>query len=73
MKNGIIRRVDALGRVVIPKEMRISLGIQHDALLNISIERGGLFISKTEYENCTICGQVVEKSDTYCRNCGKKL
>ena len=73
MKNGIFRKVDKLGRVVIPREIRKILQINEGTTLDISIEKDGVFIRKTDYESCTICGQVLDKSDTYCRNCGKKL
>jgi stage V sporulation protein T len=38
---GIVRRIDDLGRVVIPKEIRRSLGIQEGDPLEISAEENG--------------------------------
>lgn len=38
MKTGIIRRIDDLGRVVIPKETRKLLGIQEGDSLEISLD-----------------------------------
>ena len=39
---GIVRRIDDLGRVVIPREVRKSLGIKENDLLDIFIEDGGV-------------------------------
>ena len=39
---GIVRRVDDLGRVALPKEIRKSLGIKEGDLLDIFIEDGGV-------------------------------
>ena len=47
MKNtGIVRRVDELGRVVIPKEMRKTLRIKEGDPLEIYTERGELLLKK---------------------------
>lgn len=46
MKTGIIRRVDDLGRVAIPKEIRRSLHIQEGDPLEISVDRGGVHLTK---------------------------
>lgn len=50
---GIIRRMDDLGRVVIPKELRRTLGIREgDALEIIATDNNGVFIQK--------CGEASE-------------
>lgn len=43
---GIVRRIDDLGRVVIPKEIRRSLRIQEGAPLEIFVDRDGEVILK---------------------------
>lgn len=45
---GIIRRVDDLGRVVIPREIRKNLGICEGEALEIYIEDGGVLFKKFE-------------------------
>lgn len=45
---GIVRRVDDLGRVVIPKEIRRNLGIYEGEALEIYIEDGGVLFKKFE-------------------------
>ncbi len=43
---GIVRRIDDLGRVVIPKEMRRTLNIREGDLLEIYITDGGVLYKK---------------------------
>lgn len=51
---GIVRRIDDLGRIVIPKELRRSLGIQEgDALEIVATDNNGVFIQK--------CGEADEE------------
>lgn len=45
---GIIRRVDELGRVVIPKEIRRTMGIKEATPLEIYCEDGKLVLQKYE-------------------------
>ena len=46
---GIVRRVDDLGRVVIPKELRRTLRIREGDPLEIFTEQGGAVIFKKYY------------------------
>ncbi len=43
-----IRRIDDLGRVVIPRKIRMRLGIEQGDMLNIKVVDGRLVISKAE-------------------------
>ena len=45
---GIIRRIDDLGRVVIPKETRKYIGIGKGALLEIFVDDEGIILRKYE-------------------------
>ena len=45
---GIVRRIDDLGRVVIPKEIRRTLRIKEGTPLEIFTDREGEIILKTE-------------------------
>lgn len=45
-KSGITRRIDELGRIVIPKEIRSNLGIRDGELLEIYIENNNIVIKK---------------------------
>jgi transcriptional pleiotropic regulator of transition state genes len=52
---GTARRIDQLGRVVVPAELRKILGIRKGDLLDIRVEDGRLVLLKIEPE-CVICG-----------------
>ena len=54
---GIIRRVDDLGRVVIPKEIRRTLGIREGEPLEIYTE-GDRIILQKYIPGCIFCGEI---------------
>lgn len=72
MKEIIKRKVDELGRVVIPIEMRTELDLHEKDLLDMVLENNTIIISKSE-PNCIICGSkesLVVFNETYiCKNC----
>ena len=53
--SGIVRHVDELGRIVIPKEMRTKLEINPDTPLEIHRE-GDAIIMKKDLSRCVFCG-----------------
>lgn len=58
---GIIRGVDNLGRVVLPKELRTALGMTCDSKVEIFAEDGAIVIRKyIPPKACTFCGAVAE-------------
>ena len=69
---GIVRRIDALGRIVIPVELRRTLGINvHDPL---SMRLDGASIVVERYAaSCAICGSegemVTVKDRAVCHDC----
>lgn len=52
---GIVRKVDDLGRIVIPMELRRTLGINVRDPLAIFVE-GDKIILRKHHDNCSICG-----------------
>ena len=52
---GIVRRVDDLGRIVIPMELRRTLGINVKDPISISVE-GERIILQKHPDACAICG-----------------
>lgn len=55
MKNtGIIRKVDELGRIVLPIELRRSLGIEERDPVEISLENDCVILRKQE-SRCIFC------------------
>ncbi|MEK4513631.1 AbrB/MazE/SpoVT family DNA-binding domain-containing protein [Paenibacillus sp. FSL K6-2524] len=57
---GIVRRIDDLGRVVIPKEIRRTLGVKEGDPLEIFVE-GDKIILKKYQPGCHICSSVEDK------------
>ena len=47
-KTGIFRRIDDLGRVVIPKEVRRNLGINEDDMLEIFVDDDSVTFRKAD-------------------------
>lgn len=70
---GIIRRVDELGRIVIPKELRETLGIEEGTPLEIFTRGSEVILKKYIMKTCINCGRALEEKDKYCGNCGKKV
>jgi transcriptional pleiotropic regulator of transition state genes len=76
MGEGIVRNVDALGRIVIPKEFRKSLNIDEGYPVEISCVDGGIRVKKHN-DSCSLCGS--KKSLKYiqniliCENCIKEI
>ena len=76
ISTGIIRRVDELGRIVIPKEMRKALDIDQKDPIEITVEGTNIVLHK--YENrCVFCG-AIKPSLKYngkliCSKCLKEL
>lgn len=70
---GIIRRVDDLGRVVIPKEIRRKIGAAEGDPMEIFVKGNQVILEKYEV-GCVFCGDhgsgVIEFKDKYvCRDC----
>lgn len=73
---GIVRRVDELGRVVVPKEIRNQFNISERDPIEIFIDGNSIVLRKFE-PNCIFCGSS-KKLITYndkqvCDNCFNKL
>lgn len=69
---GIIRKIDKMGRVVIPNNIRKNLNIDIDDNIEIFEEDGKIVICKAA-ERCLLCGsesQLLEYRENYiCREC----
>lgn len=70
---GIIRRVDELGRIVIPKEIRNNLKIKEGSEIEIFTEGKSIILKKYEAKTCKSCGTKVAEEDKFCRFCGKEI
>ncbi len=74
---GIVRKVDELGRVVIPKELRKKFDIVDDeSTLEIYVEGENIVLKKHE-PACIFCGEAkdvsVFKGKKICKSCHKAL
>lgn len=69
---GIIRKVDELGRIVLPIELRNALNIAQKDPIEIFVEGSSIILKKHE-DNCIFCGsskQLVEyKNKLICSKC----
>ena len=54
-KTGIVRKVDELGRVVLPVELRQTMGIETDTQLSVRRDGQTIVIKKVEVL-CVFCG-----------------
>ena len=73
---GIVRRVDELGRIVLPIELRRSLDINIKDPLEIYVEDSSVILKKYE-PACTFCNNAKDvttfKGKNICPDCLKEL
>ena len=73
---GLVRKVDELGRIVIPIELRRNLGIEQKDALEIFIEGEQIVLKKYE-PACVFCGNAENiqhfKGKTVCHQCAKAM
>lgn len=75
MKNtGMTRKMDELGRVVIPRELRKELDIKHKTPMEIFYDEKKEFIYLKEFDpSCTFCDEVLKikkfKGKNICYKC----
>ncbi len=73
---GIVRKVDELGRVVIPIELRRTLGIDEKDALEIYVDHEKIILKKYE-PACVFCGNAEEinhyRGKNVCRHCATAM
>ena len=73
---GMIRKVDELGRVVIPKEIRKKLDIEERDPIEIYIDGESIILKKFE-SSCIFCGNMEDvvpyKEKLICRECLERI
>jgi transcriptional pleiotropic regulator of transition state genes len=69
---GIVRKVDELGRIVLPIELRRTLGIDEKDALEIYVDQEKIILKKYE-PACVFCGNASENQlfhgKNVCRDC----
>lgn len=73
---GMVRKVDELGRIVLPIEMRRTLDIAEKDALEIYVEGDNIILRKNQL-SCVFCdgtdGLVSFKGKYVCKDCVSKL
>ncbi len=73
---GIVRRIDELGRVVLPIELRRTLNIDIKDSLEIYVDNSSIILKKYE-PACIFCGDATEvvsfKGKNVCKNCLEEM
>ncbi len=79
---GVVRRIDTLGRIVIPKEIRRSLGLkdqtatEEGTALEIYVEGDKLILRKYA-PGCVCCGEIANTTEVegiiLCPKCMRKI
>lgn len=71
-ETGIIRHLDDLGRVVIPRELRTRYKLEEGTPIEIFTKGKQIILEKANTTICQKCGQLIDSEDKFCRNCGKE-
>jgi transcriptional pleiotropic regulator of transition state genes len=73
---GVVRKVDELGRIVLPIELRRTLNIAEKDSLEIYVEEDSIILKKYE-TSCIFCGEsrniVPYKGKNICSNCLQEM
>lgn len=73
---GIVRKLDELGRIVLPIEMRRTFNLAEKDAVEIYVE-GDSIILKKHQPNCILCGEAKNlidyKGKLVCKSCVKNL
>ncbi|WP_309304409.1 AbrB/MazE/SpoVT family DNA-binding domain-containing protein [Brevibacillus laterosporus] len=54
---GIVRKIDELGRIVIPKELRKTQGLTYGTPMELFVDEDQIILRKYE-PGCVLCGSV---------------
>ena len=69
---GIVRKIDNLGRLVLPVELRRGLGLDEDPTVEIFVEEDTIVLKKYQ-PACIFCGNALDitnvKGKNICKSC----
>jgi transcriptional pleiotropic regulator of transition state genes len=75
-RTGVARKVDQLGRVVLPSEVRRHFDISPGDLIEIAVESDAILLTKVE-NRCVFCGETASLSEfsgkLVCGECVSRL
>ncbi|WP_027717134.1 AbrB/MazE/SpoVT family DNA-binding domain-containing protein [Desulfovirgula thermocuniculi] len=73
---GVVRKVDELGRIVIPIELRRTLGIDEKDAMEIYVDNEKIILKKYE-PACIFCGNASDvkhfRGKLVCKNCAMEM
>jgi len=76
-ETGIIRKIDELGRIVLPIEVRKLFDLKEKDSLEIFTHEGGIYLKPYDTEHCAFCSEkddLIPHGDKYiCRTCLTKI
>lgn len=76
MRGGFVRRVDQLGRVVLPMELRQTMGFQTGTPVEFLIDEDRIVLRRFR-QGCAVCGNAEDLvnvgSELVCRTCLRRL
>lgn len=79
MEQGVVRHIDPLGRLVIPKEIRKELGLNKNEPVEMTFEKDCVIIKKYKAV-CILCGKNIENNEEIiindkkiCQHCQDKI
>ena len=58
--NGITRRIDELGRIVLPKDYRNALNVGTNCEMNLELKNGTIIITPAT-NHCCMCGKKISR------------
>lgn len=75
---GIVRKLDQLGRIVIPKELRNTFDLKEDDPIEIFVEGEDIILRKYKASgSCIFCNDASDivsyEGKNICKNCLKKI
>lgn len=76
---GIVRKIDKLGRIVIPIEIRRSLNFDENTNIEMMIDKENNNLLMTRYQKgCFFCGEISSdniqfESKNICSSCAEKI
>lgn len=63
---GIVRKIDELGRIVVPKELRTTLGINEKDPVEIFVDGDQIVLKKyLPFGQCAVTGEVLKENEQF--------
>jgi len=73
---GIVRKIDGLGRIVIPKELRKTKDLNEGTSMEIFVEEGRIIFERYQ-PGCIFCGEMEDtfefEGKVVCETCYEKM